>query len=114
MVGIDARTGKAIERGPHIVQTIEKLLKTPTGTRVMRRGVGFDALQEDGRLKAGMQREDVEASVRQTLAAGEPRIDVDRVEVRLNGETLESITVGYRDREGGAPGEVIVRYGAAV
>lgn len=113
MVGIDRHTGKSIERGPHIVQSIEVLLTTPTGTRVRRREVGFDALQEDGRLKPGMQSEEIEASAHRALAAWEPRIDVDRVEVRLSGDALESIAVEYRDRESGAPGKATVRYGTA-
>ena len=114
MVGIDRHTFKPIERGPHIVQSIELVLRTPQGTRVMRRTVGYDALQEDGRLKPGMQLDEVEASARRALAEWEPRIDVDGVEVRLSGDTLESITVSYRDREGGAPGQAVVRYGSAV
>ena len=113
MVAIDRYTGKATERGPHIVQSIEVLLTTPKDTRVMRREVGFDALQEDGRLKPGMQLDEVEASARRALAEWEPRIDVDGVEVRLSGDTLESITVSYRDREGSAPGQTVVRYGSA-
>ena len=113
MVGIDRRTGKVMERGPHIVQSIGVVLRTPTGTRVERREFGFDAIDENGQLKSGMRPEDIEASIRRALAAEEPRIDVDRVEVRLNGDALESIAVEYRDRESGAPGQAVVRYGTA-
>ena len=113
MGGMDARTGKFIGRGPHIVQSIEIMLRTPVGSRVMRREIGFDALQEDGQPKPGLRPEAVEASARRVLATYEPRIDVDQVDVAMNGDALESIAVSYRDRQGGTPGHIVVRYDGA-
>ncbi|MGQ3469575.1 GPW/gp25 family protein, partial [Xanthomonas campestris] len=40
MIGIDATTGRVVQGGPHLAQSIACILTTPVGTRGHRRGFG--------------------------------------------------------------------------
>ncbi|MGO3931802.1 GPW/gp25 family protein [Rhodopseudomonas pseudopalustris] len=110
MVGIDRNTGKVIDRTQHIIQSIEVLLTTPLGTRVMRRDVGFEILDESGKPRHGYDSDAIEAAAKKALSIYEPRIDVDSIQSVFSDGLLSAITVNYRDREDGKSGIVTVRY----
>jgi phage baseplate assembly protein W len=40
MMGMDARTGKALSGDAHLAQSIANILSTPVGSRIMRRDYG--------------------------------------------------------------------------
>ncbi|MCO5144540.1 MAG: GPW/gp25 family protein [Aquamicrobium sp.] len=45
MAGIDARTGELLEGFSHVEQSLEKILSTPQGSRVMREWLGNPGLR---------------------------------------------------------------------
>ncbi|MBB5045925.1 hypothetical protein HNR60_000660 [Rhodopseudomonas rhenobacensis] len=110
MVGIDSNTGKVIDRTQHIIQSIGVLLTTPLGTRVMRRDVGFEVLEESGKPRRGYDSDAIEAAAKKALSTYEPRIHVDSIQSVISDGLLSAITVHYRDREDDAPGSVTIRY----
>lgn len=49
MIGLDATTGRTIEGNEHLAQSIADILRTPIGSRVMRRDYGsmlFDLIDQ--------------------------------------------------------------------
>ncbi len=83
MIGMSARTGRAIEGNAHLAQSIADILTTPIGSRVMRREYGsqlpdlIDAPTNDAtRLLAY-------AAVAMSLMRWEPRIRLSRVQLIL-------------------------------
>jgi len=100
-----------IEEPEHIRQSIEVILTTPQGTRIMRHGFGLDVLDpETGKPKAGVTEEEVTRSARSALDADEPRIIVDDITPEFRSGTLTAIKVSYREKESGQLSEVVVRY----
>ncbi|RQQ73132.1 hypothetical protein DF139_04825 [Burkholderia stagnalis] len=85
MIGMNARTGRAIAGQAHIEQSVADILFTPLGTRVMRRDYG-SLLPEliDGPVNPLMRMRVMAASV-MALARWEPRIQVDQVEFGTTG-----------------------------
>lgn len=79
MKGIDANTGKSLEDIGHLRQSVQDILTTRVGTRVMRRDYGsnvpaiVDSPMNDGYVVR------VIAESRRALARWEPRIKVKRV-----------------------------------
>lgn len=110
MVGINRRTGRPIERREHIAQSIETLLMTGKGKRVIVRDVGVDFLDDTGQLVPGFGPVRVEESAHDALTRYEPRIELDAVTAHFDGDVLESIRVAYRDREDASQHEVMVSY----
>lgn len=80
MNGIDATTGKRLSGLDHLRQSIRDILRTPIGSRVMRRDYGSRLFQL---IDAPMNRStllDLYAATAEALAAWEPRIRVDMVQ----------------------------------
>ncbi|TVR06630.1 MAG: baseplate assembly protein [Salinarimonadaceae bacterium] len=50
MAGLDARTGQILDGLPHVIQSIEKILTTRLGERVMREWVGSPGTRLLGEL----------------------------------------------------------------
>lgn len=81
MSGMDRRTGRAIGAEDHLAQSVEDILTTPVGSRVMRRAYGSDLpLLLDAPLN-GETIVDVFQAVAEALAAWEPRLTLRRVEL---------------------------------
>lgn len=110
MVGIDAATGKPINEPEHIRQSIRKILMTPTGARVMRRDFGFDCLEMDGSIKAGVTEEIAEECAIKSLAEYEPRIGNVAVSAVMNGSQLSGLDVSYREIKTSNQGLVEIRF----
>lgn len=110
MVGIDAATGKPINEPEHIRQSIRKILRTPTGSRVMRRDFGFDCLEMDGSIKSGVTKEIAEECAMKSLAEYEPRIENVAVSAVMNGGQLGGLDVSYRELTSGNQGLVEIRF----
>lgn len=97
MIGIDKNTGKALEGLAHLKQSIEDILTTPKGTRVMRREYGSDLPRL---VDAPTNREtllDIYAATAGALAEWEPRIAVESVTATdiTEGRIILSITGEY-------------------
>ncbi|WHU03666.1 GPW/gp25 family protein [Sphingomonas sp. NIBR02145] len=96
---MDRFTGKPLERDKHIPQSIDDILSTPKGTRIMRRDYGATYLNQDGSARTGLQGDDVAEEATALLAEYEPRIRVYGVSATMIGGTPSSITVEYADNE---------------
>lgn len=84
MIGMDCQTGRRISGSDHIRQSVQDLLSTRVGTRVMRRDYGSDAvdlIDQPGNGEAVMRRY---VAIAEALDAWEPR-------VTLSGFTLTSM-----------------------
>ena len=88
MNGIDAHTGKALSGKAHLRQSIVDILRTPLGTRIMRRDYGsrlFDLI--DNPISPSWKSE-CYAAVAEALDRWEPRLKLHRV-------SLVSTTEGH-------------------
>lgn len=108
MAGIDGRTGKLIEEPEHIRQSIEVILTTPQGTRVMRREFGLWCLNIDGTSKPDLKKADVDAAAVEVLLAYEPRIENVEVDSTVRNGLLRSMTVTYTECSTGTRSAVTV------
>ncbi|MBU9413686.1 GPW/gp25 family protein [Burkholderia multivorans] len=85
MIGMNARTGRAIAGQAHIEQSAADILFTPLGTRVMRRDYGsLLPTLIDGPVNPLMRMRVMAASV-MALARWEPRIQVNQVDFAATG-----------------------------
>lgn len=91
MIGMSARTGRAIEGNTHLAQSIADILTTPIGSRVMRREYGsqlpdlIDAPFNDAtRLQAY-------AATAMALMRWEPRIRLSRVQLFLGDRPGQAV-----------------------
>ena len=83
MRGTDALTGKPLSGLAHLRQSIADILRTPLGSRVLRRGYGSGVM---ALTDAPLNRDTIVSIIAETasaLARWEPRIAVSRV--RVNG-----------------------------
>lgn len=110
MAGVDRKTGRPIGRAEHIAQSIEALLTTPRGSRVMRRELGMDYLAEDGRPLPDISPARVERSAHDALAEWEPRIRITTVASHFEDGTLNRIRIHYQDVEDSSEHAIVVRY----
>jgi phage baseplate assembly protein W len=79
MMGMDARTGKALSGDAHLAQSIADILSTPVGTRLMRRDYGSrvpDLIDAPGNAATRVQ---LYAATATALMRWEPRIALTRV-----------------------------------
>ena len=102
MAGLSRHTGEPIDEAAHIRQSLQDILTTPVGSRVLNRGYG-SRLHElvDRPLNAATQ-VDVFQATADAVAQWEPRVRVARVGVvaaEAGHLTIELHTV---DREGTA------------
>ena len=92
--GMNAQTGRALSDLAHVRQSINKILTTPVGSRVMRRDFGsnlpdlVDApLNEANKLR-------VIAATAEAISRWEPRIRVSQVTLAQDGPALTVELVG--------------------
>lgn len=79
MMGMDARTGKALSGDAHLAQSIADILSTPIGTRIMRRPYGSrlpDLIDAPANAATRVQ---LYAATATALMRWEPRITLKRV-----------------------------------
>lgn len=84
----------------NINQSIDLLLNTPVGSRTLMPDYGCNLSSYVFRRIDASIREEIIQSVRLTLLNGEPRIDVERVDLSvLAAEATAQIAITYRVRE---------------
>lgn len=111
MSGMDKHTGRAISGLAHLKQSIEDILTTPRGSRVMRRDYGCDLFSLVDQPYSQSWVGDITMAVSQALSRWEPRFELQSVTVSkiqngrltmdirgiylVNGEqvTLENLTI---------------------
>lgn len=79
MMGMDARTGRALSGDAHLAQSIADILSTPLGTRVMRRDYGSrvpDLIDAPANAATRVQ---LYAATATALMRWEPRLTLTRV-----------------------------------
>lgn len=93
MRGVDARTGAALAGIDHLRQSVADVLSTPIGSRVMRReyGSALRALLDAPGSPGWAAR--VRAAAAAALDRWEPRLRVDRVEVRRAADGAVTVIV---------------------
>jgi phage baseplate assembly protein W len=103
---MDRATGKRIDGGAHIAQSISDILTTPIGSRVMRRSYGsrlFELI--DAPMNAATRQLIVAASAG-AIVRWEPRIKLSRLQVggaRADGTLTLQIEGARADLPGQAP-----------
>lgn len=103
MLGMNARTGGAIEGDEHLVQSIEDILSTPIGSRVMRRDYGslLFELVDAPTVKITLQQ--IFAAVAVALHRWESRLQLARVFV-TRGLASGEISIGVEGYRTDRPG----------
>ena len=79
MNGIDAHTGKALSGKAHLRQSIADILRTPLGTRLMRRDYGSRLFELIDNPVSPAWRSECYAAVAEALDRWEPRFRLSRV-----------------------------------
>ena len=97
---MDADTGQRLAGMEHLRQSIRDILTTPIGTRVMRRDYGSELPRL---VDAPLNREtitDIYAATAEALAAWEPRVALEQVQVEVarRGHVSLALTVRINDR----------------
>jgi phage baseplate assembly protein W len=103
MLGLSATTARVLPEEQHLAQSINDILATPLGTRVMRRDYGSDLPRLLDAPQNGETLVDLFAATAEALDQWEPRFVLRRVEVAgavagklsltLTGEVLGLETV---------------------
>lgn len=81
MSGLSRHTLRMLGETEHLVQSIEDILTTPVGTRVLRRAYGSDIPSLIDRPQNTETIVDVVMATAEALERWEPRVDVARVEI---------------------------------
>ncbi len=84
MRGMNVNTGATIEGVEHLKQSIQDILTTPIGSRLMRRNYGSGLFRLIDRPLNGPLIAEIQTAVISALAAYEPRIKIHQVEVSAN------------------------------
>lgn len=93
MSGIDAVTGRPIDGWSHTVQSIDKILSTQVGERVMRRWLGGVGAQLLGRLMTPRTILVFRAAIAVSLDLHEPRFKLSAI--RFEGNTTDAVRLGH-------------------
>ncbi len=87
MLGMNRTTGKALEGGDHILQSVHDIITTPKGSRVMLREYGCAVPDMVDRPTNELFDIELHASIAEALAKWEPRFRL--VSVWIAGRTLQ-------------------------
>lgn len=103
MIGMSRTTGAAMARIDHIAQSVQDILTTPVGSRVMRRDYGSDLPRLIDAPINGETVVDLYVATAEALARWEPRITLRRVQIadaaagtlhlQIDAETTEGARV---------------------
>lgn len=96
MIGMNSSTGKALTGSAHLAQSINDILSTPLGTRVMRRDYGSQLADLIDWPLNNATRLQAYAAVAIALMRWEPRIRLSRVQLSLGEQAGQA----YLDVEG--------------
>lgn len=96
---MDRVTGKTIGREEHIRQSIDDILRTPKGTRVMRRDYGVSYLTTDGSVRGNISGAEIAEEADALLTKFEPRIRIQSVSATMGDSTFLGVSVEYTDVE---------------
>lgn len=81
MLGMNRFTGKALTGKNHILQSIDDILSTKTGLRIMLRDYGSDLFDLVDRPMNNLLDVEIQAATAGALEKWEPRIKITRVDV---------------------------------
>ena len=98
MHGMNRETGKAIEDRDHLVQSIEMILNTPIGTRVMRPDFGSELPSLVAAPMSPATDLRIYAATIDALNRSEPRLSAERVDIverKATGELILRLTGEY-------------------
>ncbi len=93
MIGMNAKTGQSLSGLAHLKQSIEDILTTPKGSRVMRRDYGCALFELVDKPYSSVLVGDITMEISQALALWEPRFALERVVVNRIGSGKLSIEV---------------------
>jgi phage baseplate assembly protein W len=96
MIGMNSSTGKALTGSAHLAQSINDILSTPLGTRIMRRDYGSQLADLIDWPLNNATRLQAYAAVAIALMRWEPRIRLSRVQLLLGEQAGQA----YLDVEG--------------
>jgi len=95
MIGMNAKTGKSISGLAHLKQSIEDILTTPKGSRVMRRDYGCALFELVDQPYSAVLVGDITMEISQALNLWEPRFELERVVVnRIEAGKLSIEVIG--------------------
>ncbi len=93
MLGMDKHTGRAISGLAHLRQSIEDILTTPKGSRVMRRDYGSDLFALIDRPYSQIFVGEVTMAVSEALYRWEPRFQLHSVTVDKLSDSKISLDI---------------------
>ena len=96
MAGIDRRTGKVISNYDHALQSVEVILSTRLGSRVMRRQFGGGVAEILGRAVTPPLFSPFQQLVGTAIDIWEPRFKVRRITPQGSVEQIRAGTAGMR------------------
>jgi hypothetical protein len=99
MQGMNRETGKVLSGTDHIRQSVEDILSTPLGTRVMLPGYGSNLIRLVDHPADHITAIRVVMATAVAIARWEPRITINSIEVLKAGEGEIAITLRATDTE---------------
>lgn len=97
MSGINRHTGRKIEGDAHLIQSVQDILTTPKGTRLMRRAYGSDLPDIIDQPLNGETMVDAYMAVAEALDLWEPRLNVVRVQLVATGPGYAEFEISDED-----------------
>lgn len=91
MIGMNGKTGKTLTGSAHLAQSINDILSTPLGTRIMRRDYGSQLADLIDWPLNSATRLQAYAAVAIALMRWEPRIRLSRVQLSLGDQPGQAI-----------------------
>ena len=98
MIGMDARTGKPIGGLAHLRQSVQDILTTPVGSRIMRRDYGSTLFQLVDRPTTPELLAEIYAAAIDALAKWEPRLDVTAVSADASNPASGRLSINIEGR----------------
>ncbi|AZZ98007.1 GPW/gp25 family protein [Pseudoalteromonas sp. R3] len=100
-MSLNRKTGALVAGNAHIQQSVEDILTTPIGTRVMRRNYGSELFELIDQPHNGATRLRAMAAIITALTIWEPRVTIKQVELSipdLNGKLQINLITDRNDR----------------
>ena len=97
MIGMNSATGLSLSERRHLQQSIQDILTTPVGTRVMRREYGSDLFQWIDAPSSRGTTVGIIAAIAKALRRWETRLKLERVQVKqlTQGGRIELLLQGH-------------------
>lgn len=81
MRGMNANTGRTLTGAAHLIQSLNRILTTPLGSRLMRREFGCDLVNLIDAPNHATTQAQLYAAVATSLMRWEPRLRIERVQL---------------------------------